>query len=303
MLPTNPLKRAAQALRRAHKRLAPASTNDVEWRHDSVVAHFAELKLHIDGIMKVARAANQSPAAQQEILEALRLLEPHRAIGFDKVRVGSSRDGGYVQIDDPAGIVHALSFGISDNDSWDLAMAGKGVPVDQFDFSVDAAPSTHPLLKFHKLRISAERGEGLATLPDLVALHSRGPGPDIILKMDIEGAEWDVLAECDAASLGRIAQILCEFHDLSRLVEPEFRGRVVKGLRNLAAQFAAVHVHGNNCADMYVVENVPIPDVIEMAFVNRARYAVEPSFEIFPTPLDTPNVIERPDIVLGAFRF
>ena len=54
---------------------------------------------------------------RRKILETLRLLRPQKVEGSNKIRVGTVGDGGYVQIDDLVGVRHALSFGVSDNDS------------------------------------------------------------------------------------------------------------------------------------------------------------------------------------------
>ena len=89
-------------------------------------------------------------ARQDEVLAVMRLLRPQRALGTTKVRIGSEHDGGYVMLDDFQGLDRALSFGVCDNDSWDLQVAERGIPVEQFDHSVEEAPSNHELLHFHK---------------------------------------------------------------------------------------------------------------------------------------------------------
>ena len=220
-----------------------------------------------------------------------------------KVRVGSPGDGGYVQIDDLEGIRHALSFGVCDDDSWDLAMAEAGVPVEQFDHSVERAPSTHPLLNFHRKKISTVASNDTATLEDLIAEHSSGETPDIILKIDIEGCEWDVFDKTPAESLSKVAQILAEFHDFSRLDDIRFRMRARRVVQKLHDQFALTHVHANNCRAFGPVANICLPDVLELSFANRKRYSFDFTDETFPTPLDAPNSPGTADYVLGTFRF
>src|SRR5258708_3889681 len=68
---------------------------------------------------------------QKEILDLIRLLEPHKASDCRKIRVGCLGDGGYVQLDDLKNVTRAFSFGIGNNDQWDLAIAKRGVPVEQ----------------------------------------------------------------------------------------------------------------------------------------------------------------------------
>jgi hypothetical protein len=283
------------------RKTLPQSVNDAAWRHDELRARLMRLEE-----LLVDRFPPASPAAverQDEILSILRLLEPQKVLGYAKKRVGSAGDGGYVQTDDLAGVSHAFSFGVCDDDAWDLAIAQAGVAVEQFDGTVEGAPSSHPLLRFHRKMIGVESGPETETLPDLVARHSKSDGPDLLLKMDIEGCEWDVFDRASAETLAKHTQILCEFHEMSRLVAPDFRARARRVFEKLHKHFAVTHVHANNCAPFSLVANIPIPDVLEITLANRARYQFERSDEIFPTPLDAPCSPDKLDYFLGAFRF
>jgi hypothetical protein len=290
-----------QFYRGFRRRTFPPSIADVEWRHDFLAARLDEIQKEMNALVVMNRAP--TAAQQEEMLAILRLLEPRRVVGYEKTRVGSPGDGGYVQIDDLKGVTRAFSFGVADNDSWDLAMAQAGVPVEQFDHSIDHAPSTHPLLKFHRKMIAAKAAPGAATLGEIVAACSKSNEPDLILKIDIEGYEWEVFDGAAEADLDRFTQILCEFHDLARLDHPEFRVRAHRALSKLTALFAPVHVHANNHRRICNVGNIPVPDVLEISFASRRRYTFADSNEVFPTPLDAPNCPHIADIRLGTFRF
>jgi hypothetical protein len=248
-------------------------------------------------------ACSSSPAAQGGVIEFLRLMEPKQVVGFRKHRVGSPGDGGYVQIEDLSDVSCALSFGISDDDSWDLAMAEAELPVEQFDHTIERAPSSHPRLRFHRKRIGVDAADGCATLPDLVKLHSRRATPDVILKIDIEGCEWDVFDHADEATLSKLAQIICELHGLSRLNNARFRARAMRVFEKMNRHFAVVHVHGNNYRRICNVANVCLPEVLEITLANRGRYDFVESPETFPTPLDAPCCPHFADVALGSFRF
>lgn len=284
---------------RWRRKSLPASISEVQWRFDALAKRMESLEQTVGHHMPPLDATSE---AQTRVRETLRLLRPRSVVGFQKTRIGSAGDGGYVQIDDLAGIGHALSFGVCDDDSWDLAMAQAGVPVKQFDHSIETAPSTHPLLTFHRKMITLETTDVSASLPDLVAEFSKD-GADLILKMDIEGCEWDVFDNASDEDLSRLSQILCEFHHLSRLDQPAFAARAQRVFEKLTRQFAPIHFHANNCGPMCNVANVPLPEYIEITFVNRSRYETKDSDEVFPTPLDAPNDPRFADIFLGAFRF
>lgn len=241
---------------------------------------------------------------QKDVLAILAHLAPHRARGQRKVRVGSPfGDGGYAMLDDFGGVGAAYSLGIGWDVSWDLMVAERGLPIHQFDHTIDAPPADHPNFRFRKLGIAAEAGGAFTTLPAAVAAAGDAGRRDLLLKMDIEGSEWPVFDAIDGAVLNQFRQIVLEVHHLTRLIDGEFGERIARVLAKLDATHAVVHVHANNCGPYRLVENVPVPDVIELTYARRDSYELDLSGEIFPTELDRPCNAEWAEIVLGAFRF
>ena len=56
-------------------------------------------------------------AVQESFLDLARLFSPQEAVGQRKLRLGGPNDGGYVMLDDFAGVTSAFSFGIADEAS------------------------------------------------------------------------------------------------------------------------------------------------------------------------------------------
>ena len=301
------------SFKRLRHRILPPSGDMVSRRFEGVHSEIKTLHTALQALQgEIQNVRNDlQPAVtlpliqghQAAMVSMLRLLEPRAVTSHPKARFGSPHDGGYVQLDDFAGYSHALSFGIFDNDSWDLAVAKRGIPVEQFDHTVDQAPSRHELLHFHKTRISAKEGQDSETLEGLIERYSQKNTPDILLKIDIDGDEWDVFDATPQDSLRKCAQIVCEFHFLRRFIEPGYGSRAHRVLEKLARDFAVIHVHGNNGSNWVNVANVTVPDVIEISYVNRSLYQTVESRETFPTALDTPNIPEVPDQLLGTFHF
>ena len=236
----------------------------------------------------------------RRLRQMLSSLRPLRAVGFDKIRVGRAHDGGYVMLDDFSGIGTAFSCGIGGDCSWDSMIAGRGIPVHQFDHTVEGSPQPDPLFTFHKLAVAGQSGDGRITIPQIASMAGSQRS---ILKLDIEGHEWPALMDMKKADLSPFAQIVVEFHRLRYADRTNALERYEKTLRNLAEGFQCVHVHGNNAAPYVVLCNIPLPDVLEVTFASRARYRFAETDEIFPTPLDMPNKKEYPDLCLGSFKF
>ncbi len=243
-------------------------------------------------------------ARQRPFLQFATMFNPQKVANHNKIRVGSPSDGGYVMIDDFSGIDLALSFGVDINADWDLEVAQRGVRVQQYDHSIAEAPIIHPLILFFKKMITPEEMAPESTSIDAILRESNiEREASVVLKMDIESAEWAVLEKCDASFLRRFSQILIEFHDIDQAVDPYWLRRAHAVMKKLNDNFFVFHVHGNNWSPMAVIGNVYFPATIEVSFAHRGRYQPEPSNELFPTPLDRPNNPLRPDIYLGAFRF
>jgi hypothetical protein len=224
-------------------------------------------------------------------------MTPYAVDGFRKCRVGSDGDGGYVMLDDFGSIATAVSVGIGDNDSWDIALAARGIRVLQFDHSVAGAPNAHPLCTFHRKKIVARPSESAdETTLDAAAGALTG---EAILKMDIEGDEYDVLAATSRQTLLKFRQIICEFHGLALIGQRRRRRTVFNVFRRLAPTHAIIHVHANNGGGAATIGGIAVPDVVEFSFVRRSDYRLRESGETFPTDLDRRNNPHAPELTVS----
>lgn len=248
--------------------------------------------------------ANDPFELQQQIRNTLCLLRPMKAKGHAKARFGSANDGGYIHLDDFEGLDTAISLGIDHNITWDVDVAARGLTIHQFDHTVDAPAPDNPNMIFHKTMIAPENGPGRESLESIVKrLDKKQDRPNMILKMDIEGAEWPVLEATSLDAICRFSQIVFELHCFEGIGDLAWRQQFFRGLRKLSKFYAPIHVHANNYAGLSIVANVALPNVIEVTFANRAIYEFEKTDELFPGSLDAPCDTNRPDLYLGNFRY
>jgi hypothetical protein len=240
--------------------------------------------------------------AQQRLRAMLRKLTPKQAVGVAKVRVGCPYDGGYAMLDDFAGITAAVSCGVGVNWAWDHEIAERGIRVLQFDEKGYSDEGEWPLIEFTAKRVGRDPGTAQTTLDEIVAGLKAAPAT-ALLKIDIEGAEWEVFAAASDAALSAFSQIVVEFHAFARAADDTWLSRYDAAIERLNRHFQSVHVHGNNHSPFVTVHHIAIPDVLEVSFANRSRYRFAECVETFPTAIDMPNRRLHQDLWLGTFTF
>jgi hypothetical protein len=242
---------------------------------------------------------------QAEMRATLALISPVAVLNKAKRRVGGPNDGGYVMLDDLDGIRVCYSLGVGPDVSWDMEMAERGALVLQYDHTVENAPATHPNFCHFKLGITHD--DSLA--PDMKRLDTilRENGhvyrDDMLLKVDIEGHEWDSLQVIATSTFGNFRQIVAEFHGMRLLEIESFRERAHRLFSTIRQTHEVIHVHGNNFAGMWIVKGIPLADCLELTFVNRKYHTFVPCNESFPSHLDFPNDANRVDLIMGSFTF
>jgi Methyltransferase FkbM domain len=242
---------------------------------------------------------------QAEMRATLALISPVTVLNKPKRRVGGPNDGGYVMLDDLDEVRTCYSLGVGPDVSWDIEMAENGAIVFQYDHTVEAPPVFHSNFRHFKIGITHDDAlaPNLKRLDTLLRDNGHTDRDDMVLKVDIEGYEWDALDVLDSSTFAGFLQIVVEFHGM-RLLEVEgFRRRAHRVFSTLHRTHDVIHVHANNFMGMYNIKGIPIADCVELTFVNRKFYNCASSRECFPGNLDSPNDPHRVDLVLGPFIF
>lgn len=200
------------------------------------------------------------------------------------------------------GVQAAYSFGINDDVSWDTEIALRGIDIFQYDHTIDQLPVSNARFHWERIGIASESHTDMLSIPDIIAKHGHANLDNIVLKCDIETAEWEVLACLPNQILRKFSQIVIEIHDLYRVGNPH-DSTVREALNNLTSYHNVVHVHGNNYGGISLVGGFAIPNVIELTLLRKDMGLFKPSEITFPTPLDMPCNRENSDFYLGNFNF
>ncbi len=247
------------------------------------------------------RPALPRPVTHAELFSLLNLIRPWQMASDVKVRLGSEGDGGYVMPSSSQKSNTLLSIGIGNEVSFDDQLAALGARVLQFDHTIEASPSTHPSITFHKRGWGSDAGPFLSLRSMMQMIDWQG-AEHPILKFDTEGAEWDCLFESTTEDLARFEVLTGEFHDFQNLVNRDYFDKAYAVFSKLALTHHVVHMHANNAGGMVMLGGIPFPRLLELTYLRKdAALFSGHSAEPIPGPLDRPNVRQLPEIYLRAF--
>ena len=226
-------------------------------------------------------------------------IQPVRITNCELRRFGEPHDGGYPLCVNLLGAVKAgYSYGISGYDGWGCDVSRQlHVPVHQYDcFNLTEPSCPGGTTVFHGECVgttkSTEDGRPFDTLSDQFATNGHAAAP-IVMKIDVEGAEWDSFLLAPDGVFSHIDQIDVEFHHVD---DPKY----VATMKRLRQFFYIAHVHYNNFSCDATL--APFPSwAFEVLLVNT-RIAKTDGSPAPPSPgsLDAPNNPAWPDCQAAA---
>lgn len=265
-----------------------------------VIAATAALVIWNQWRVASARQARRTEASRTAEVrtELFAEIQPVRVTNCELKRFGEPHDGGYPLCANLLGAVKAgYSYGISGYDGWGCDVSRQlHVPVHQYDcFDLRAPSCPGGSTVFHGECVgttrSTEDGRPFDTLSDQFA-HNGHDATPLVMKIDVEGAEWDSFLLAPDSVFTHIDQLDVEFHHVD---DPKY----VATMRRLKQFFYIAHVHYNNFSCDPALR--PFPSwAFEVLLVSK-RIAVTDGAPAPPTPgLDAANNPSWPDCQAAA---
>jgi hypothetical protein len=217
--------------------------------------------------------------------------------GIELTRLGQSSDGGYLVPNDLEGLAACFSPGVDVKSSFEADLAAKSIPCYLADASVDGPAASHPLIHFQKKFLGVVEDDTTITLNRWVNDNAPGPG-DLLLQMDIEGAEWPVMLNVSEEVLLRFRIIVLELHGMERLLDPFAFDVMSATMNRLMTHFHVVHLHPNNHIPPHRGAGLTLPRDMEMTLLRRDRASATGFAASFPHPLDAASTPGHPDYPL-----
>jgi hypothetical protein len=231
-------------------------------------------------------------AAGRKLREAiLAELQPVALKNCTLKRFGSANDGGYLMCEnliEPLDV--AYSYGVGSNDDWGCELSRRyHVPVREYDCFDPARPTCNGgTFDFHNECLGDRTGYRGSRFFDTLENQIRRNGDTgrrLIIKMDIEGGEWDSLVAAPDELLASIPQITMEMHGFN---DP----KIVEVLRKLKRNFYLVNLHFNNWS--CTPKAAPLPAwAYQVHWVNK-RIGVPDPAAPFPAPMSRLNAPDSP---------
>jgi hypothetical protein len=255
--------------------------------------------------LDIGEPAGWTAAATAEVVEVFEVLKP-KASKTPLIRIGGDGDGSYLVPDDLDGIAACFSPGVNRIKYFEDFLTDRyGIQSHMCDFTCDVEEFKTPLKlgmqTFVKKWLDVSPGEDNISLEDWLRDHDAQG--DLLLQMDIEGAEYrNILATSDG-TLARFRMIVLEVHGLGKMLDASIlRGVIAPFFSKLAQSFTCVHAHPNNCCGEFPVPgtDIRIPNVLELTFLRSDRFNAAPGPAALPHPLDVSrNVSRKPPLFLS----
>jgi len=119
----------------------------------------------------------------------------------------------------------------------------------------------------------------------------------LLLKIDVESAEWKVFAEEPVENLKKFREIVVEYHWINNAEDHKLYAKAVKKVEE--AGFSVAHMHGNNWGrdreQLHEFGEFKIPDVIEVTYTQTPAKGCSANIP-YHNKLDMPNTVERPEM-------
>jgi hypothetical protein len=234
------------------------------------------------------------------------LLLPYLAERLD--RYGDTYDGGYIFNPDLINrSTDVYSYGVGPDESFitfDRHMSRLGKKVFMYDASTDGAWfAGDPNFIFKKEYVNSRN------ILDHINNNGHQHNTDMVLKMDIEGNEFETLLNCDESVFSHFSQIGLEVHDVvnahnekENIINVDDENLRWENKINLFSRlnqyYYLVHIHANNNS-LGIVDG--IADVLELTYIRKDCMQQSPARSYLACPingLDYRNSHDRPEITM-----
>jgi hypothetical protein len=217
---------------------------------------------------------------------------------YKLIRIGSKHDGGYLIPDLLDGVKYCYSPGVSTNSDFEDQLTTNGIECFLADYSVEGPAKSNPLFHFKRKYIGNKNDSKTITLKEWIKENKSDE--EMLLQMDIEGAEYQVIFETPVEVFKKFRVLVIEFHGFNKLSYQYSFDLITTSFYKLLNDFRIVHVHANNCCRPVKIAGDKIPPVMEFTFLRKDHFYESSKLIKLPHELDSPNLPNRKEVELPS---
>ncbi len=251
---------------------------------------------HRDLVRQLFLTSGKSIADATDIKDLERFVEKFRpkSVGNKLIRIGGKGDGAYLLPDDLSGISACFSPGVDVSSTFEEELAERyDIKSYMADFSGDKPPIENKRFHFEKKFLGNKNDEKFIRLEDWVN-DNINDNSDLILQMDIEGAEYEVIIDTPSDIFKKFRIMAIEFHCLDMIFNNNSFKMVEAVFDKLCNDFTVVHIHPNNSRPIINKNSINIPELLEFTLLRNDRVELNDKKLSFPHALDEQCAPHRP---------
>ena len=236
---------------------------------------------------------------------------------YPLVRLGGDSDGSYLLPMDLQDIDACISPGVNSYKYFEDDLAKFGIKSYMCDYSVDVEDLSTPLIEgmqvFEKKWLDIFGNQNDISLQELITKYIPDESKDLILQMDIEGAEYRNILHTIQSTMNRFRIIIVEVHYIRDgdlwttplMILPEKVSDLFKSfLLKMDETHICVHAHPNNAGGEFLDKEtgLNVPNIIELTYLRRDRFTGDPTSYYkpqLPHPLDVDNCKEYSPLIFN----
>jgi hypothetical protein len=243
---------------------------------------------------------NEATFRQVSFFESIKksLIPPLENI--ELVRFGRDRDGGYVMAALPNPNYRVFSAGAGDDISFEIALCDISTQIILVDHTLAKIEESHPNLRFMSKKLvplgQVQTEIETISIDEAISTWPTNLFENWVLKIDIEGDEWEILFRLDPQILEKFSQILVEFHGISDAIYfPGETKRIETVLEKISKNFIPINLHANNHAISVHHGIASFPDVLEVSYLSKRIFESLPKVQK-KNQINFPNNPYKPDV-------
>jgi hypothetical protein len=214
----------------------------------------------------------QKSTPDDVLRDLISFLKP-KATEIPLIRIGKRGDGGYLIPNDFIGIDMCLSPGSNKEWNFEKNLFDKyQIKSSIIDKSENKPSDLYPEIHFKDSWLGVTNDKTHVSMDSWLGEINPRPDSDLMLQMDIEGAEYDILAALPAETLNRFRIIVVEFHYSYRYLNNDlFNEHYSKAFERLKENHIVVHFHANNSCGDWIFRKNSLPIVFEVTLLRKDR--------------------------------